>query len=238
MMKTLAIRDRHAITEKSIEDTRAKVERAIAVAFEPEGVLQAYDMAAACRVLSKQVDASRAVQNKCAASHTKAVRKVGEVTQRLREEGLLAKHGQKRRDVTIDDNRDEISPEVTSRMTLDDLGINRNIAAAGIKLLALTPDEIEAKAEVATAQGVDFSCKRCVASLSVEPVAKAASPIQEQMSEAIEASFSRFIGQLTRAEEFAYVRRSITELLEFLTEEETKRGIGRSGKTAARSRAG
>ena len=238
MKNTLAIRDRHAITEKSIEDTRAKVERAIAVAFDPEDVLQAYDMAAACRVLAKQVDASRAVQNKCAASHTKAVRKVGEVTQRLREEGLLAKHGQKRRDVESINISGVMSDESTSRISLEDLGISRYIAAAGKKLLPLTPEEIEAKAEEATTQGVDFSCKRCVASLRAEPVAKAASPIHEQMSEAIEASFSRFIGQLTRAEEFAYVRRSINELLEFLTEEETKRGIGRSGKTAARSRAG
>lgn len=234
MKKTLAIRERNAITEKSIEDTRAKVERAISVAFEPEDVLQAYDMAAACRVLAKQVDASRAVQNKCAASHTKAVRKIGEVTQRLREEGVLAKSHRPKKTVTPDDSSEEVSPV----MTLTDLGINRNIAAAGKKLLPLTPEEIEAKAEEATAHGVDFSCKRCVASLRAEPVAKAASPIHEQMSEAIEASFSRFIGQLTRADEFEYVRRSITELLEFLTEEETKRGIGRSGKTAARSRAG
>lgn len=234
MKKTLTIRDRNAITEKSIEDTRAKVERAIAVAFDPEDVLQAYDMAAACRVLAKQVDASRAVQNKCAASHTKAVRKVGEVTQRLREEGLLVRNGGRRVSVESVDTADSVS----SQSTLADLGISRDIASWGARLLPLTPEEIEAKAEEATAQGVDFSCKRCVASLRAEPVAKAASPIHEQMSEAIEASFSRFIGQLTRAEEFAYVRRSITELLEFLTEEETKRGIGRSGKTSARSRAG
>lgn len=234
MKKTLAIRERNAITEKSIEDTRAKVERAISVAFEPEDVLQAYDMAAACRVLSRQVDASRAVQNKCAASHTKAVRKIGEVTQRLRQDGVLAKHGGARSKIDSGDLGDARS----TKTTLADLGISKDIAAAGVKLLALTPEEIEAKAEEATAQGVDFSRKRCVASLRAEPVAKAASPIHEQMSEAIEASFSRFIGQLTRAEEFAYVRRSITELLEFLTEEETKRGIGRSGKTAARSRAG
>ena len=76
----------------------------------------------------------------------KAVRKVGEVTQRLREEGVLAKHGQKRRDVTSDDDTDEMSPEMTSRMTLEDLGINRNIAAAGVKLLSLTPEQIDAKA--------------------------------------------------------------------------------------------
>ena len=59
---------------------------------------------------------------------------------------MLAKHGQKRRDVTGDDNTDETSPQVTSRMTLDDLGISRNTAAAGVKLLALTPEQILAVA--------------------------------------------------------------------------------------------
>ena len=51
---------------------------------------------------------------------------------------MLARHGQKR-DVTGDDNSGEMSSKVTSRLTLDDLGMSRNIAAAGIKLLALTP---------------------------------------------------------------------------------------------------
>lgn len=168
MAQDLARRKSSSITAASIERTQAQVEHAIATAFEPDEVLKAYDMAAACKLLAKQVGASLAIQNKCAASHTKAVRKVGEVTQRLREEGVLAKHGQKRRDVTSDDNTDETSPEVTSRMTLDDLGINRNIAAAGVKLLALTNDEIEAKAAEATEHGKDFSCKRCVADVREE----------------------------------------------------------------------
>lgn len=151
-----------AITAATIERTQAEVERAIATAFEPDEVLKAYDMAAACKLLAKQVDASRAIQNSCAASHTKAVRKVGEVTQRLREEGVLAKNGQKRA-VTFDDSNGKVSPDATARMTLDDLGISRNIAAAGVKLLALTPEEIDAKAAEATEHDKDFSCKRCVA---------------------------------------------------------------------------
>jgi hypothetical protein len=164
-MKTQVLRKRKtAITAASIERTQARVENAIATAFEPEEVLQAYEMAAACKLLAKQVDASRSIQNRCAASHTKAVRKVGEVTQRLRKEGVLAKKGGDRSKVTSGDNAKAKSP----KMTLDDLGINRNIAAAGVKLLSLTPEQIDAKAVEATKHGKDFSCKRCVSDIRDE----------------------------------------------------------------------
>ena len=164
-MPTAVSRQRKAaITEQSIQRTQAQVEHAIATAFEPDEVLKAYDMAAACKLLAKQVDASRAIQNRCAASHTKAVRKVGEVTQRLREEGVLARRGGDRSKVTSGDNDEAKSRE----MTLEDLGISRNIAAAGVKLLALTPEEIDAKATEATQNDKDFSCKRCVSEVREE----------------------------------------------------------------------
>lgn len=150
-----------AITAASIERTQAQVERAIATAFEPDEVLKAYDMAAACKLLAKQADAGRAMQNKCGALHTKAVRKVGEVTQRLREEGVLARNGGRRVSVGQVDSGNAVSTDST--LTLGDLGISRDIAAAGVKLLALTPEEIDAKAVEATEHGKDFSCKRCVA---------------------------------------------------------------------------
>jgi hypothetical protein len=60
----------------------------------------------------------------------KAVRKVGEVTQRLRKEGVLAKAHRPKRSVTSGDSFEEVS----SVMTLTDLGINRNIVAAGVTL--------------------------------------------------------------------------------------------------------
>ena len=164
-METQVLRKRKtAITAASIERTQARVENAIATAFEPEEVLQAYEMAAACKLLAKQVDASRSIQNRCAASHTKAVRKVGEVTQRLRKEGVLAKAHRPKRSVTSGDSFEEVS----SVMTLTDLGISRNIAAAGVKLLSLTPEQIDAKAVEATKHGKDFSCKRCVSDIRDE----------------------------------------------------------------------
>ena len=141
-METQVLRKRKtAITAASIERTQARVENAIATAFEPEEVLQAYEMAAACKLLAKQVDASRSIQNRCAASHTKAVRKVGEVTQRLREEGRLAK-GRPKKSVASGDTLEKVS----CQQTLSDLGLSRDIAAAGVKLLSLTPEQIDAKA--------------------------------------------------------------------------------------------
>jgi N6-adenosine-specific RNA methylase IME4 len=150
-----------AITEASISRTMEQVERAIATALEPDEVMKAYEMAAACKLLAKQVDASRSIQNKCAASHTKAVRKVGELTKRMRDDGVLAKRGGDKSKVTDSDNGQAKSPV----MTLGDLGINRNIAAAGVKLLGLTPSQIDAKAAEATENGEDFSCRRFVSDI-------------------------------------------------------------------------
>jgi len=165
MPRTIApIKRRSAITAESIDRTQAQVEQAIATAFEPDEVLRAYDMAAACKLLARQVDASKAVQNRCAASHTKAVRKVGELTQRMRDEGVLAKQGRPKK-ITVDDDSGETSRDV---MFLSDLGINPNIAAAGVKLLALTPEEIDARAAAATEKGADFSCKKCVSEIRDE----------------------------------------------------------------------
>jgi len=161
-MTKIATRSRsRGVTEATIQRTQSQVELAISTAFEPDEVLKAYDMASACRLLAKQVDASKSIQNKCAASHTKAVRKIGEVTQRMREEGVLARQGRPKK-ITSGDVSEKTSSGV---MFLADLGINPNIAAAGVKLLAITPDEIDTLAAQATEKGADFSCRRCVSEI-------------------------------------------------------------------------
>jgi len=161
-MTKIATRSRsRGVTEATIQRTQSQVELAISTAFEPDEVLKAYDMASACRLLAKQVDASKSMQNKCAASHTKAVRKIGEVTQRMREEGVLARQGRPKK-ITSGDVSEKTSSGV---MFLADLGINPNIAAAGVKLLAITPDEIDTLAAQATEKGADFSCRRCVSEI-------------------------------------------------------------------------
>lgn len=161
MTRSVTLR-KSEITEASIAKTQASVERAIAEAFEPDEVIRAYDMATACRLLAKQVGSTRAVQNKSAALHTKAVRKIGEVTQRMREDGVLVSHGGAR---TVKVDGDDLEDSSSTPTTLKDLGVSKDLAAAGAKLLAVTPDQIDAMAEAATEEGKDFSCKKAVAEL-------------------------------------------------------------------------
>ena len=149
------------ITAETIEKTQHQVERAISEAFDPDSVIRAYDMATGLRLLARQVDANKAVQNRCAATHTKSVRKIGEVTKQMRDQGILAKQGRPKK-ITSGDVSKKTSPDV---MFLSDLGINPNIAAAGVKLLAVDPSEIDAMAEEATKEGKDFSCKKAVAEI-------------------------------------------------------------------------
>jgi hypothetical protein len=149
------------ITAASIEKTQHQVERAIAEAFDPDSVIRAYDMATGLRLLARQVDANKAVQNRCAATHTKSVRKIGEVTKQMRDQGILAKQGRPKK-ITSGDVSEKTSRDV---MFLSDLGINPNIAAAGVKLLAVAPEDIDAMADAATKDGKDFSCKRAVADI-------------------------------------------------------------------------
>jgi len=158
----LTSRRSSAITEASISRTMEQVERAIATALEPDEVMKAYEMAAACKLLAKQVDASRSIQNKCAASHTKAVRKVGELTKRMRDDGVLARG---RRETIRQSGTNDKSFGTEGRMTLEEAGISRKIAEAGVKLLALTPDQIDARAAEATEKGEDFSCRRFVSDI-------------------------------------------------------------------------
>lgn len=159
--RTIAKRSRKSeITAASIEKTQHQVERAIAEAFDPDSVIRAYDMATGLRLLVRQSDANKAVQNRCGATHAKSVRKIGELTTEMRKAGLLA-NAHRPKSVTPDDS----SEQVSSVMTLSDLGINRNIAAAGVKLLAVDPSEIDAMAEEATKNGEEFSCRKLVTDL-------------------------------------------------------------------------
>lgn len=155
------IKRRTAITAESIERTQAQVEHAIATAFDPESVVRAYDMATGLRLLSRQADANKAVQNRCGAIHAKSVRKIGELTEAMRESGALVKHGGKRSKI----DQDELDDSSSRPSTLSDLGISKDIAAAGVKLLAVAPEELDAMAEAATKDGKDFSCKKAVAEI-------------------------------------------------------------------------
>jgi len=93
---------------------------------------------------------------------------------------------------------------------------------AGIKSGEITPETTRAQA----------------AALHADPVEKPEKPPHEEMASAVKNAVTKFVGQLTTHEQYLYVRRRIEQLLEFLAEMEAENGVGRSGKTTARSRAG
>jgi len=93
---------------------------------------------------------------------------------------------------------------------------------AGIKSGEITPETTRAQA----------------AALHADPVEKPEKPPHEEMAYAVKNAVTKFVGQLTTHEQYLYVRRRIEQLLEFLAEMEAENGVGRSGKTTARSRAG
>jgi hypothetical protein len=162
MTTTVAKRSRKSeITAATIEKAQHQVERAIAEAFDPDSVIRAYDMATGLRLLARQADANKAVQNKCGATHAKSVRKIGELTEAMRNSGALVRHGGKRSKIDQHDLDDSSSRP----STLKELGISKDLAAAGVKLLAVDPSEIDAMAEEATKEGKDFSCKKAVAEI-------------------------------------------------------------------------
>ena len=93
---------------------------------------------------------------------------------------------------------------------------------AGIKAGEITPETTRAQA----------------AAMHADPVDKPDQPPHEEMASAVKNAVTKFVGQLTTHEQYLYVRRRIEQLLEFLAEMEAENGVGRSGKTTARTRAG
>jgi hypothetical protein len=93
---------------------------------------------------------------------------------------------------------------------------------AGIKAGEITPETTRAQA----------------AAMHADPLDKPEKPPHEEMASAVKNAVTKFVGQLTTHEQYMYVRRRIEQLLEFLAEMEAENGVGRSGKTTARTRAG
>lgn len=83
---------------------------------------------------------------------------------------------------------------------------------AGIKSGEITSDMTRAQAS----------------SLRSDPVEKPALPAHEEMAAAVKNAVTKFVGRLTTADEFAYVRARIESLLSFLEEQESENGVGRT----------
>jgi hypothetical protein len=123
---------------------------------------------------------------------------------------------------------------------LSDLGIERMQSSRFQKIASVPDDEFESWIEDCRAGGQEMTQAAAIrlAAAGVEQVEHAAMPVHEQLSEAIEKVVSRFVGRLTTKGEFAAVRDCLHELIQFLTDEESQRGIGRSGKKTASASAG
>ena len=93
---------------------------------------------------------------------------------------------------------------------------------AGIKAGEITPETTRAQA----------------AAMHADPVEKPEKPPHEEMAEAVKNAITRLVGRLTTPQQFDYVRRRVTELLEFLIEQEAGHGSRRPRKKATAKRAG
>jgi hypothetical protein len=93
---------------------------------------------------------------------------------------------------------------------------------AGIKAGEITPDMTRSQA----------------AALHADPVEKPDKPPHEEMASAVKNAVTKFVGQLSTHEQYAYVRRRMQELLAFLSEMEAENGVGRPREKSPRARAG
>jgi hypothetical protein len=120
-------------------------------------------------------------------------------------------------------------------LQLDSLGIEKTQSSRFQKIASVPEDEFEAWIEDCRAAGQEMTQAAAIrlAVGGVEQVEHAEMPVHEQLSEAIEKVVSRFVGRLTTTGEFSAVRDCLNELIQFLTDEESQRGIGRPGKKTA-----
>jgi hypothetical protein len=93
---------------------------------------------------------------------------------------------------------------------------------AGIKAGEITPEMTRAEASA----------------LRSDPVEKPEQPPHEEMADAVKNAVTKFVGRLTTAEQFLYVRSRLERMLDFLSEMEAEHGSGRSRKKTAAKRAG
>jgi hypothetical protein len=92
---------------------------------------------------------------------------------------------------------------------------------AGIKAGEITADMTRAEASA----------------LRSDPVEKPEQPPHEEMADAVKNAVTKFVGRLTTAEQFLYVRSRLERMLDFLSEMEAEHGSGRSRKKTAAKRA-
>jgi len=94
--------------------------------------------------------------------------------------------------------------------------------AAGIKAGEITPDMTRGEA----------------AALRSDPIERPETPPHEEIVTGAKNAVTKSIGKLTTQAEFAFVKRRLAELIEFVERMEEENGIGRSRKTRTETSAG
>jgi len=129
--------------------------------------------------------------------------------------------------------------KVASHPVLSDSALGRSLPMSWRTLYELTKlDDETLLAGIKAGEITPETTRAQAASLHADPVEKPEKPPHEEMASAVKNAVTKFVGQLTTQEQYLYVRRRIEQLLEFLAEMEVENGVGRSGKTTARARAG
>lgn len=124
---------------------------------------------------------------------------------------------------------------------LESLGIEKTQSSRFQKIANLPDDEFEAWIEDCRSSGEEMTqaaALRLAAAFLADPIEKPESPPHEQMASAVKNAFTKFVGQLTTPDQYAYVRLRMTELLEFLAQMEAENGVGRQGQGGPVARAG
>ena len=135
--------------------------------------------------------------------------------------------------VTGGSGRKEKSHDVTF---LADLGIEKMQSSRFQKIAQVPEEQFEEWICDCRAAGDELTQSavlRLAAECTADPEQKKEKPPHEAMADAIEKAVAKFVGQLTLTDQFAYVRRRIERLSEFLKEEEEAHGVrGARNKTA------
>lgn len=121
-------------------------------------------------------------------------------------------------------------------VTLDLMGIDANQSKRFQKIAQVPDEQFEQWICDCRAAGDELTqaaALRLADECTADPAEKPEQPAHEEMADAIEKAVAKFVGQLTRTDQFAYVRRRIERLSEFLKEEEEAHGVrGARNKTA------
>lgn len=125
---------------------------------------------------------------------------------------------------------------VSCSVQLIDLGIEKTQSSRFQKIAQVPDEQFEEWICDCRATGDEMtqaSALRLAAECTADPAEKPEQPPHEAMADAIEKAVAKFVGQLTRTDQFGYVRRRIERLSEFLKEEEEAHGVrGARNKTA------